>query len=84
MLRSSPQELRQAIANGSFQQGINCSNFSITEMIESAGSKLGSSYLSFQKETAGEQKAQQLSVQLGKPIITVERVRIEQWRITHG
>jgi GntR family transcriptional regulator len=50
-------------------------NFGITEMIESAGLKSGTSHLAIQKETADEEKAEQLRVQLGTPLITVERVR---------
>ena len=50
-------------------------NFGITEMIESAGLKSGTGYLAFHKETADEEKARQLSVPLGTPLITVERVR---------
>src|SRR5688572_32555532 len=47
-------------------------NFGITEMIESAGLKSGTSYLGIKKETADEEKARQLSVPLGTPVITVE------------
>jgi GntR family transcriptional regulator len=50
-------------------------NFGITEMIESAGLKSGTNHLEIQKETADEEKAEQLRVQLGTPLITVERVR---------
>jgi GntR family transcriptional regulator len=55
-------------------------NFGITEMIESAGLKSGTSHLTFQKETADEEKAKQLSVPLGTPLITVERVRTADGR----
>lgn len=55
-------------------------NFGITEMIESAGLKSGTSYLAFQKETADKEKAKQLSVPLGTPLITVERVRTADGR----
>ena len=50
-------------------------NFGITEMIESAGLKPGTSDLAIQKETADEEKAKQLGVQPGTLLITVERVR---------
>lgn len=50
-------------------------NFGITEMIESAGLKPGTSHLEVRKETADEEKAQQLRVPLGTPLTTVERVR---------
>jgi GntR family transcriptional regulator len=55
-------------------------NFGITEMIESAGLKSGTSHLAIQKETADEEKAEQLHVQLGTPLITVERVRTADGR----
>src|SRR5215216_948686 len=55
-------------------------NFGITEMIESAGLKSGTSFLAFQKETADEEKAKQLSVPPGTPLITVERVRTADGR----
>src|SRR5687767_10756266 len=42
-------------------------NYGITNMIESAGFKSGTSYLAFQKETAYAEKAKQLSVPLGTP-----------------
>jgi GntR family transcriptional regulator len=50
-------------------------NFGITEMIESAGLKSGTSHLALQKERADKVKAEQLRVDLGTPLITVERVR---------
>lgn len=50
-------------------------NFGITEMIESAGFKPGTSHLAIQKETANEEKAEQLRVPLGTSLVTVERVR---------
>lgn len=50
-------------------------NFGITEMIESAGLKPGTSHLAVQKETADEEKAEQLHVAVGTPLITFERVR---------
>jgi GntR family transcriptional regulator len=55
-------------------------NFGITEMIESAGLKSGVSHLAVQKESADEEKAEQLRVQLGTPLITVERVRTANGR----
>src|SRR6266498_4207573 len=50
-------------------------NFGITEMIESAGLKSGTSHLALQKETADKEKAEQLNVKPGTPLITIERVR---------
>jgi GntR family transcriptional regulator len=55
-------------------------NFGITEMIESAGLKPGTSHLAIQKESADEEKAKQLHVPLGTPLITVERVRTADGR----
>lgn len=55
-------------------------NFGITEMIESAGLKAGTSHLAIQKETADAEKAEQLHVPLGTPLITVERVRTADGR----
>src|SRR5690242_21738271 len=55
-------------------------NFGITEMIESAGLKSGTSNLAFQKENAEPEKAEQLRVPLGTPLITVERVRTADGR----
>ena len=55
-------------------------NFGITEMIESAGLKSGTSHLAIRKETADEEKAGQLRVQPGTPLITVERVRTANGR----
>lgn len=55
-------------------------NFGITEMIESAGLKSGTGYLAIQKETADKEKAEQLRVQPGTPLITVERVRTADGR----
>jgi GntR family transcriptional regulator len=55
-------------------------NFGITEMIESAGLKPGTSHLAIQKETADEEKAEQLHIPLGTPLITVERVRTADGR----
>jgi GntR family transcriptional regulator len=50
-------------------------NFGITEMIESAGLKPGTSHLAIQQETADQEKAEQLHVPLGTHLITIERVR---------
>jgi len=50
-------------------------NFGITEMIESAGLTSGTSHLAIQSETADQEKAEQLRVALGTPLVTVERVR---------
>jgi DNA-binding GntR family transcriptional regulator len=50
-------------------------NFGITEMIESAGLKAGTSHLALQKEYADKERAEQLRVELGTPLLTVERVR---------
>src|SRR5574339_262369 len=55
-------------------------NFGITEMIESAGLKAGTSHLALQKETADKEKAEQLRVDPGTPLITVERVRTADGR----
>jgi GntR family transcriptional regulator len=55
-------------------------NFGITEMIESAGLKSGTSHFAIQKETADEEKAEQLRVALGTSLITVERVRTADGR----
>jgi len=50
-------------------------NFGITEMIESAGLKAGTSHIALQKEHADTEGAEQLRVELGAPLLTVERVR---------
>src|SRR5512141_2309185 len=55
-------------------------NFGITEMIESAGLKAGTSHLALQKDIADKEKAEQLRVELGTPLITVERVRTADGR----
>jgi GntR family transcriptional regulator len=55
-------------------------NFGITEMIESAGLKSGTSHLAIQKEIADKEKAEQLHVQVGTPLVTVERVRTADGR----
>jgi GntR family transcriptional regulator len=55
-------------------------NFGITEMIESAGLKAGTSHLALQKETADKEKAEQLRVEIGTPLLTVERVRTANGR----
>lgn len=55
-------------------------NFGITEMIESAGLKAGTSHLALLKETADKEKAEQLNVSVGTPLVTVERVRTADGR----
>ena len=55
-------------------------NFGITEMIESAGLKAGTSHLAIQKESADQEKADQLRVPIGTSLITVERVRTADGR----
>ena len=55
-------------------------NFGITEMIRSAGLKSGTSHLAIQSETADQEKAEQLRVSLGTPLVTVERVRTADGR----
>jgi GntR family transcriptional regulator len=55
-------------------------NFGITEMIESAGSKAGTSHFAIQKEAADAEKAEHLRVTEGTPLITVERVRTADGR----
>jgi DNA-binding GntR family transcriptional regulator len=55
-------------------------NFGITEMIESAGLKAGTSHLAIQKEKADQEKAEQLRVSPGTPLITLERVRTADGR----
>jgi len=55
-------------------------NFGITEMIESAGLKSGTSHLALLKETADQEKAEQLRVDQGTPLITVERIRTADGR----
>lgn len=55
-------------------------NFGITEMIESAGLIPGTSHLAIQSESADEEKAEQLRVPPGAPLVTVERVRTADGR----
>lgn len=55
-------------------------NFGITEMIESAGLKSGTSHFAIRKESADAEKAEQLRVPEGTPLITVERVRTADGR----
>lgn len=55
-------------------------NFGITEMIESAGLKAGTSHLAIRKENADEEKAQQLRVPPGTPLTTFDRVRTADGR----
>ena len=55
-------------------------NFGITEMIESAGAQAGTSHFAIQKENADAEKAEQLRVPEGTPLLTVERVRTANGR----
>jgi len=55
-------------------------NFGTTEMIESAGMTPANSHLAIRSETADEEKAEQLRVALGTPLVTVERVRTADGR----
>lgn len=55
-------------------------NYGITEMIESAGSKPGTSHFAIQKEKADGEKSKQLRVPVGTSLITVERVRTANGR----
>jgi GntR family transcriptional regulator len=55
-------------------------NFGITEMIESAGLTPGTSSLAIQRETADQEKAQQLRIPVGTSLITVERIRTADGR----
>jgi DNA-binding GntR family transcriptional regulator len=55
-------------------------NFGITEMIESAGFESGTSHLAIKRQKADEEKAEQLQVEIGTPLITVERIRTADGR----
>jgi len=55
-------------------------NFGITEMIESAGLKPGTSHLAIQTEAADQERAERLHVPVGTSVITVERVRTADGR----
>ena len=55
-------------------------NFGITEMIESAGLVSGTSYFAIQSEAADQEKAEQLRVDLGTQLVTVQRVRTADGR----
>ena len=55
-------------------------NFGITEMIESAGLKAGTSHFAINKEAADKEKADQLRVPEGTPLVTAERVRTADGR----
>jgi GntR family transcriptional regulator len=55
-------------------------NFGITEMIESAGLRPGTSHLAVRAETADQEKAEQLHVDVGTAVVTVERVRTADGR----
>src|SRR5574341_652001 len=50
-------------------------NFGITEMIESAGLKPGTSHMAIHREAATEEIASQLNISAGTELITIERVR---------
>jgi len=49
-------------------------------MIESAGLKSGTSHIAIKQESADQEKAEQLRVDLGTPLITIERVRTADGR----
>jgi DNA-binding GntR family transcriptional regulator len=55
-------------------------NFGITEMVQSAGLKAGTSYLDVQHETATQEMAEQLKLAEGAPVVTVSRVRTADGR----
>ena len=55
-------------------------NFGITEMIESAGLMPGTSHLAIQRESAEQEKAEQLHVPMGTSLVTIERVRTADGR----
>lgn len=55
-------------------------NFGITEMIETAGLKAGTSHLALLKETADKERAEKLGVAIGAPLVTIERVRTADGR----
>ena len=55
-------------------------NFGITEMIESAGLKPGTTHLTIQHEAAADEIADQLRIPIGAPLLTVERVRTANGR----
>lgn len=55
-------------------------NFGITEMIESAGLKPGTTHLTLRHEAAGAEQAEQLNVPAGTSLITIERVRTANGR----
>ena len=55
-------------------------NFGITDMIESAGLKAGTSHLAILNEIADKEKAEHLRVQVGTPLVTLERVRTADGR----
>lgn len=55
-------------------------NFGTTEMIRSAGMTPANSHLAIRSEAADEEKAEQLRLALGTPLVTVERVRTADGR----
>lgn len=67
------------VRNHSILKNLNV-NFGITDMIESAGLKAGTSHLALQKEAADQEKAEQLRVPVGTPLVTIERVRTADGR----
>jgi len=55
-------------------------NFGITEMIETAGLKAGTSHLALLKESADKERAEKLGVTIGSSLVTIERVRTADGR----
>ena len=55
-------------------------NFGITDMIESAGLKPGTSHMALRREMANKEQAEQLHVAEGTTLITIERVRTADGR----
>lgn len=55
-------------------------NYGITEMIESAGLKPGTPYLTVRQVSADADSAAQLRLSAGDPVVTVERVRTADGR----
>lgn len=78
-LVSRRQGVGTFVRNHSILKNLNF-NFGITEMIESAGLKSGTSHLAIKKEPADQEKAEQLRVALGTPLFTVERIRTADGR----
>lgn len=78
-LVSRRQGVGTFVRNQSILKNLNF-NYGITEMIESAGRKSGTSHLAIRKETADPETAEQLRVPIATPVITVERVRTADGR----